>query len=311
MVRRYYELPSLTALAVFEASARHSSLKLAASELNVTPSAVSRQIKAIEEELGVQLFVRSGKGVALTAEGEELYDVLANSFSRISDIARSIKRRDKARNVKFACSDVFATMWLIPQMPDFWRRHPDIMVDHLISDDMRNFRRAEVELRVRFGPGAWSDETSEFLFDECVYPVCSPNFAARFEGATMADLPDLPLLDVNWVGPDWVGWEEALRRAGLPHTAFDGKRFGKFNVALQAAMADQGVVIGWHRIVGDLVEQGTLVRFTDLVIRSPGGYYLTWNSHRELSSATLILREWLRSIAKVTRNNPCPTATIE
>lgn len=84
---------------------------------------------------------------------------------------------------------------------------------------------------------------------------------------TREPLPDLPLLDVNWVGPDWIGWTEALRRAGVAHTSFDGRRFGKFNVALQAAMAGQGLVVGWHRIVGDLVEKGTLVRITDLVIR--------------------------------------------
>ena len=202
-------------------------------------------------------------------------------------------------------------MWLIPQMPDFWRRHPEIMVDHLISDDMWNFRRAEVELRVRFGRGTWSDEISEFLFDECVYPVCSPAFAARHAGAVAADLPHLPLLDVNWVGPDWIGWTEALRRAGVPHTTFDGRRFGKFNVALQAAMADQGLVIGWHRIVGDLVRQGTLVRFTDLVINSPGGYYLTWNASYDLSPAALILRDWLRSAAAVTRASFRPNATVE
>ena len=311
MTGRYYELPSLTALAVFEASARHSSLKLAAGELNVTPSAVSRQVKVIEAEIGVQLFIRNGKGVTLTAEGEELYGVLANSFSRTSDAVRSIKRSNRAKNVKLACSDVFATMWLIPQMPDFWRGHPEIMVDHLISDDMWNFRRAEVELRVRFGRGTWSDETSEFLFDECVYPVCSPTFAARHAGAVTADLPHLPLLDVNWVGPDWIGWTDALRTAGLPHTTFDGRRFGKFNVALQAAMADQGLVIGWHRIVGDLVEQGTLVRFTDLVINSPGGYYLTWNANYELSPAALILRDWLRSAAGITRAGLRPLATVD
>lgn len=309
MTGRYYELPSLTALAVFEASARHASLKLAAGELNVTPSAVSRQVRAIEAEIGVQLFIRTGKGVTLTAEGEELYSVLANSFSRTSDTVRSIKRSNRARNVKLACSDVFATMWLIPQMPDFWRRHPEIMVDHVISDDMWNFRRSEVELRIRFGRGTWSDETSEFLFDECVYPVCGPNFAARHAGATAADLPDLPLLDVNWVGPDWIGWTAALRAAGVAHSAFDGRRFGKFNVALQAAMADQGVVIGWHRIVADLVAEGTLVRFTDLVIDSPGAYYLTWNAGHQLSPAALVLRDWLRAAASLAQASPRPTPT--
>ncbi|MET2832454.1 LysR family transcriptional regulator [Mesorhizobium shangrilense] len=101
MVHRYYDLPSLTALAVFEASVRHLSFKLAASELNVTPSAVSRQIKAIEDELGVPLFVRLGSGM-LTSAGEDLYAVLASSFSKASHVARTLKRGDRSKNVTIA-----------------------------------------------------------------------------------------------------------------------------------------------------------------------------------------------------------------
>jgi DNA-binding transcriptional LysR family regulator len=139
MVRRYYDLPSLTALAVFEASARHLSFKQAAAELNVTPGAISRQIKAIEDELGVPLFVRLGTGVTLTTAGEDLYGVLASGFSRAADIVRTIKRGDRSKNVTLACTDAFATMWLIPRMPDFWTRYSDIAVDHLISDDPRAY----------------------------------------------------------------------------------------------------------------------------------------------------------------------------
>lgn len=305
MVRRFYDLPSLTALAVFEASARHSSLTLAAAELNVTPGAVSRQIKAIEEEIGVTLFVRGPKGVALTAAGEELYSVLANGFARFSDVVSTLKRGDKARNVTIACSDVFATMWLIPRMPSFWRSS-EITVDHLISDDVRNFRRSEVELRIRYGLGAWVDETAEVLFDEALYPVCSPSFAKLHEGSTTADLGRMPLLNIEWVEPDWMGWEEVMSRGGIARGALQGRRFGKYSVALQAAFANQGLVVGWHRMVDPLVKQGQLVRFTDLVVTPPGAYYLTWNSNRELSPAAAVLRDWLRKIAEEERKSPCP-----
>ncbi|MGY5775298.1 LysR substrate-binding domain-containing protein [Rhizobium sp. LEGMi135b] len=308
MVRRFYGLPSLTALAAFEAGARHGSLTLAAAELNVTPGAISRQIKAIEEDLGVALFVRKSKGVTLTAPAEELYSALASGFSRAADVVQSIRRGDRARNVTIACSDVFATMWLIPRMPDFWRQFADIAVDHLISDNVKNFRRSEVELRVRYGPGSWIDETAEFLFDDYLYPVCSPTFADKHKGASTKDLAELPLLNVEWVEPDWIGWEEVLLRAGLKTGAANTRRFGKFSVAVQAAMADQGVVIGWHRIVGPLVEKRELVRFTDLVIPSPGAYYLTWNSSRELSPAAETLRGWIREIAAGERETAGSTA---
>jgi LysR family transcriptional regulator, glycine cleavage system transcriptional activator len=308
LVRRFYDLPSLTSLAAFEASARHSSFKQAAAELNVTPGAVSRQIKAIEDEIGVALFVRRPRGVTLTPPGEELYRVLASSFSRASETIRSIRRGDKARNVALACTDVFATMWLTPRMPEFWRNAGDITVDLLISDDVKNFRRAEVELRVRYGLGAWIGETAELMFDDCLYPVCSPSFAALHPKATRADLSELPLLNVDWVDPDWMGWEEVLVRGNLQHRSSNSRRFGKFSVALQAAMADQGLVVGWHRMVGPLVEKGELVRFTDLVIPSPGGYYLTWNSNRELTPAAGVLRDWVRKVAQEERKVMCPTA---
>jgi DNA-binding transcriptional LysR family regulator len=301
MVRRYYDLPSLTALAVFEASARHLSFKLAAAELNVTSGAVSKQIKAIEDELGVPLFVRLGAGVSLTSAGEDLYGVLSSGFSRAAEVVRTIKLGDRLKNVTIACTDAFATMWLIPRMADFWERFPEITVDHLISDNPRDYRRAEVELRVRYGLGAWADETAELLFDETIYPVCGPGFAGKHRDATAEALPDLPLLHVDWVDPGWADWDEVLRRAKIPHGPNKGRRFGKFSVALQAAQADQGLAIGWHRLVRHLLRDAKLVRLTDLEMPAPGGYYLTWNDRRTLSPAGETLRTWLREIAEQER----------
>jgi len=301
MVRRYYDLPSLTALAIFEASARHLSFKLAAAELNVTPGAVSKQIKAIEDELGMPLFTRLGTGVALTNAGEDLYSVLSSSFSRASEVVRTIKRGDRSKNVTIACTDAFATFWLIPRMADFWERFPDITVDHLISDNPREYRRAEVELRIRYGPGAWGDESAELLFNETIYPVSSPAFAAKHRDATAEALPDLPLLHVDWVDPEWADWDEVLRRAKIPHGPNRGRRFGKFSVALQAAQADQGLAVGWHRLVHPLIRDGRLVKLTDLEMPAPGGYYLTWNDRRTLSPAAETLRTWLREVAEQER----------
>ncbi|MFC0198856.1 LysR family transcriptional regulator [Paracoccus rhizosphaerae] len=306
-MRRYYDLPSLSALAVFEAAARHRNLTRAAGELNVTPGAVSRQIKAVESELGCPLFVRRGNGVALTSAGEELFHVLASGFSKLAETARSIKQGDTSRYVAIASSEFFTSMWLIPRMPDFWRRETDINVDHVIWESKQNFRRSDVELRIRYGLGSWVDEHAELLFGDCIYPVCSPDFARRHQGATAADLVNLPLLNVEWVEPDWLGWEEALLRGGVPAGALRARRFGKFGVALQAAMADQGLVIGWHRLIAPLVEQGELVRFTDLVVPAPGGYYLSHSTTREMSSSAKVLREWLLEQARLENARPLPT----
>lgn len=306
MARRFYDLPSLTTLAVFEATARHSSLKLATEELNVTSGAISRQIKALEAELGVPLFVRTGKGVRLTPAGEEFYATIAAGFSRISDVARTIKRGDRSRNVTIVTSDTTATMWLGPRMPDFWQRHPDIMIDHQLAENSKSFRPEEVELRIRHGMGGWINDVMEPLFDDWLYPVCSPAFAARHRDATVADLPNLPLLDIDWVAPDWVTWEEALLHGGLAGRPFRGRRFGKFSLAIQAAAAGQGLAIGWHRMISPMLARGELVRLTELIFPAPGTYYLTWNRARKLSAAALLLRDWIHDQAAVERQRTAP-----
>lgn len=102
-----------------------------------------------------------------------------------------------------ACTHAYATFWLMPRMGDFWRRYPEITVDHLISDDARDYRRVEVDLRIRYGFGAWPDETSELLLDETIYPIAAPGFAAANAGAEAADIPHFSLLHVDWVDAGW------------------------------------------------------------------------------------------------------------
>ncbi|MDE0706038.1 MAG: LysR substrate-binding domain-containing protein [Rhodospirillaceae bacterium] len=297
MVKRFYGLPSLTALAVFEASARHKSFKRAAEELNVTPGAVSRQIKAVEDELGHPMFTRTPAGVDLTPPGEELYRVLAQGFAGAADIVRRIRSSNRTSHVTIACTNSVALQWLIPRMGAFWDTHPDIVVDHQITDDPRGFRREEVELRIRYGFGAWPDEEMHLLLDEVIYPVAGPAFAERHAGATRDDLPDLALLHVSWVDPDWTDWEEFLTRAGIEHGKLGGARFGIYPAVVRAAEDNRGVALGWNRLVEPNVEAGRLVRFTDLAIPAPGSYYLTWNRHRPLTPPASTLRDWLIAVA--------------
>jgi DNA-binding transcriptional LysR family regulator len=297
MVYRHYRLPSLTSLAAFEASARHRSMHRAAAELNVTPGAVSRQIKALEEELGVPLFTRTTTGLVLTADAEALHAVLSQMFSRTAEAVQVIRSGNRARRVTLACTHAFASQWLMPRIGAFWRGFPEITVDHLISDDAREFRRAEVDLRIRYGLGAWPDETAALLMADRIYPVAGPGFAREHADATAADIPDLPLLHVDWADTEWTGWDEVLRRAAIPHGALPGRRFSTLGVVLQACMDDQGLAIGWDRLVRPLVADGRLVRFTDLGMPAPGAYYLSWNAHAPVSGAVATLRDWLLGAA--------------
>lgn len=297
MAHRYYDLPSLTALTAFEASARHRSFKMASVELNVTPGAISRQIRSLEEELGRPLFVRAAAGIELTADAEELYAVLSNGFTRAGQVVRRIKSVKNAKHVTVACTNAFAAMWLMPRMTDFWRRFPDISIDHLITDSAKDFRRADIDLRVRYGRGSWPDEQAELLLDETIYPVCGPGFARQHVGACAGDIPNLSLLHLDWLDPDWTDWHELLRQADIPHGTLPGRRLSNFAVVMQACQDDQGLAVGWDRLVREAIRSGRLVAFSDLTIPAPGSYYLTWNVHREQTESVGVVREWLIAAA--------------
>ncbi len=289
---RHYRLPSLHALATFEASARHRSFKRSADELNVTAGAVSRQIKTLEQDLGAALFNRAQSGLVLTAQGELLRGVLSDAFVRIGETVGQI-RRGQQPQVTVASTHAFAKCWLMPRMMKFWQGHPEVCVNHLISDDGRDYRRAEVDLRIRYGFGSWLGETAVKLFDDLLYPVAAPSFVRRHGSAAPADLPKLPLLHVDWVDPDWTSWDELLRRGHVAHSGLTGRRFSNFDVALQACQDGQGVAVGWHRMVDGLVASGKLVRFTSLTVPAPGGYYLTWNAGLTLKGQAAEFRDWL------------------
>lgn len=298
MVRRYYNLPSLTMLSAFEATARHMSVRLAANELNVTPGAVSRQIRSLEEEAGTALFSREREGMQLTPEGEELYAVLARGFSQASEAFHRIRIGRSHTNVTLACSTAFGSLWLMPRIGAFWRANPEISVNHLISDDANDYRRAEVDLRIRYGSGAWPDEVAHELFADRIFPICGPGYYDRHKSVPAGEVASLDLLHVEGVDPQWTNWEEFLRRAQVPHGPLLGRRFNNFSVLLQAARDDQGVALGWERLIKPMLDSGALKPLTDLSISAPGAYFLTWNENRALSPAAESLKQWLIETAE-------------
>ena len=168
------------------------------------------------------LFERTPRGLVADRGRRDALRRARHSFSRTAETVQIIRSGNRTKRVTLACTHAFATHWLMPRMGDFWRRFPEIIVDHLISDDARDFRRAEVDLRIRYGFGAWPDETSALLMTETIYPIAGPGFAQRHADCTAADIPDLPLLHVDWIDADWTGWDELLRRAGDPARAAAG-----------------------------------------------------------------------------------------
>lgn len=298
MVRRHYGLPSPTALLAFEAAARHGSLTRAAAELNVTPGALSRQVKRLEAEAGCALFRRGHRSLEPTAEGETLRAVLADSLTAIAEVFARIQAQGAAGPaVTLGTTTAFAQLWLMPRLGAFWRAHPEIRIDHVISDRAQELGRAGIDLRIRYGQGRWRGEAAVALYNDCIYPVAGPALAASYPEATAERLASLPLLQVEGVDPDWIDWEAWLRLAGLPARRSGSgatfRRFTSYVVALQAAQDDQGVALGWHSLVAPLLQEGRLCRLGTLEVRDPGAFYLTWTEGRPLSAEAAALRDWL------------------
>jgi LysR family glycine cleavage system transcriptional activator len=296
MVRRYYSLPSLNALAAFEAAARHLSLTKAAEELNVTPGAISKQVRALEDELGNPLFLRRHRALELTREGETMAAALREGFERISSTFRQVKTSGGQSSVTIGCTMAMAHLWLMPRMGAFWANHQDIVVDHVISDHPRGLDRPDIDLRLRYGGGEWPDEVSAKLYDDRIFPVASPAFAREHPVRTTDDLSKLQLLSVEGIDWEWTTWADFFREVGYPNRRLNVRRFNSHVIALQAARTGQGAVLGWASLVTPLLESGDLVQLTDTVIPAPQSYFVTWSARRPLSRQANVLRDWLLSL---------------
>jgi LysR family glycine cleavage system transcriptional activator len=293
MARRYYQLPSLTGLNTFDACARHGSFTAAARELGVTLGAVSRQVKALEIELDCPLFLRLHRGVELTAEGIDLFQVLSSSFQQIGRLCQDFRNRSQSLDVTIAATTAFASLWLMPRLGGFWQQYRDINLNHAISDNPFDSGFVNADIRIRYGDGSWRGEQSMKLFDDRIYPVCGCGFAQQIKSQQPCDLLGLPMLQLDSVDPAWTGWDAWMTEWGCDISEANFRRFNNYVVALQAAEENQGIVLGWHSQVEALIRNDRLVRVGEMEIPAPGSFYLTWDENRPLSEAAERLRDWL------------------
>lgn len=298
MARRYYQLPSLTGLNTFDACARHGSFTAAASELGVTLGAVSRQVKALESELDCPLFLRVHRGVELTNEGIELFQTLSSSFQQIGRLCQQFRSRAGSADVTLAATTAFASLWLMPRIGGFWQQFADINLNHAISDNPIDNGFMNADIRIRYGDGNWRGEHTAKLFDDRIYPVCGKRFAAQHSLLEPQDLLRHPLLQLDSVDPAWTSWELPLSQWRCDASRANFRRFNNYVVALQAAEQNQGILLGWHSLVGASVERSKLLRIGTMEIEAPGSFYLAWADNRPLSAAALCLRDWLLEVGK-------------
>ena len=292
-------LPSLNALRAFETVARHLSLTKAARELHVTPAAVSHQIKALEADLGVTLLRRVRGEFVLTETAQVALPALSAGFEQIAEASRRL-RADQARHfLTISVGPTFTANWLVRRLGAFKAAFPEIDVRLETTDRMTDFVRDGVDLGIRFGGGRYPGLQAIRLFDEEIFPVCSPDLLDRGPPLDRpADLAGHSLLHVKWtLGPptgDPLDWQNWLRAAGAEQVdAERGTHFSHSNVALQAAIDGQGVALGSESLAGDDLAAGRLVRPFDVALPLNFAYYLVYPEDTAERPKIASFRRWI------------------
>lgn len=261
---RQRELPSLDLIKSFEAAARHLSFTKAAQELFVTQSAVSRQIKALEEHLGVPLFRRFNRALLLTDAGQQLHRTAAEVLRLLDEATAKLAQGAPGRMLTVTTTVSFASLWLVPRLPRFRRLHPRIDVRISANNEICDLERERVDLAIRFCEPRAAPPGALRLTGEEVFPVCSPALL-RERARPLRRPQDLArhvLLHIDdpacrW---PWLGWTEWLEALGVPELQPAGSlRFSHYDQLIQAAMDGEGVAIGRNPLLGRLIRKKQLV----------------------------------------------------
>ena len=290
-------LPPLNALRAFEAVARRLSMTKAAEELNVTPAAVSRQVKTLEDYLGVDLFRRANKALFLTDAGQACVPALTRGFDLLAAAIRDLGVFDARRPLTVSVTPSFGAQWLVPRLDRFRGLHPtfDVRID--ASTRLVDFRHDDVDLAVRYGPGGRPGLHAVRLMSEEIFPMCSPKLVEaagpldspeRLRGHTLLHV-DNAQLDEAW--PDWETWLITAGVAGVD--ARRGPRFTQPSMALQAARDGLGIALCGSVLAADDLRAGRLVQPFDLSFPVNFAYHVICPESTADRPRVVAFREWL------------------
>lgn len=299
MARR---LPPLNGLRAFEAAARHLSLTKAAEELHVTPGAISQQVKALEQYLGVRLFRRMNRALLLTDVGQACLPGLREGFDRLAAAVESARRSDSQRPLTVSVAPSFAAKWLVPRLDHLRRAYPGIDVRVDASLRLSDFDREDVDVGIRYGGGDYPGLRVDRLLTEEIFPVCSP---ALLRGPhplrQPADLRFHTLLHVDWAAhfESWPDWRMWLTTAGIYDIdAVRGPRFTQTGIALQAAIEGQGVALAGSVLVAHDLQTGRLIKPFAQSMPTSFAYFLVCSPSAADLPRVATFRRWILAEAE-------------
>jgi LysR family glycine cleavage system transcriptional activator len=297
-------LPPLGALRAFEAAARHAGFQAAGRELGLSANAVAWQIRILEDWLGLALFRRLPRGVAVTDAGRSYAGAIGDQLDRLAGLTAELLQRENSHVLTIGAMPSFAARWLIPRLGSLQQAHPGLDIRVVAAVALTDFAREEVDVVVRLGEGTYPGMRSDPLLWEEHFPVCSPTLLAAKTMAVPTDLAAHVLLHEETIPRiprqvSWASWLATLSVGGVNATR--GLRFSYSHMALQAAAAGQGVALASSALIGDDLVTGRLVRpFGPLALRGPYGFHVVCPADVADRPKVSLFRDWMLTEAAAT-----------
>lgn len=285
-------IPDLAVLRAFECAARHGNFTKAATELNLTQSAVSRQIKMLEALLGVLLFERIRKRVILSAAGRQLLPDVSRLLLQSEELVLRARASADGKNVlSIATLPTFGNRWMMPRLADFLQRHPDIAVDVASRGEPFDFAVEDFDIAIHYGQPVWPRATCTYLCSETIVPVASPILIGSSSVTRAEDLKDRPLLHLATRPRLWADWFE---RNGLgSETAYGGNRFDQFGMIIEAALRGLGFALLPVYLIENEIAAGRLQIVLDTPITTENSYYVVLPEGKQENVLARAFQSWL------------------
>src|SRR6201994_3447304 len=292
-------LPSLNGLRAFEAAARHLSFTQAASELNVTQTAISHQIRRLEEELGIRLFIRKNRALALTPKARDYLPGVRAAFNDLRLATDRLLRKDDDHVLTVSTIASLAAKWLLPRLSAFQEAHPGIDVRITTSTSLVDFKSGDVDAALHYGRGHWPSVRAEWLMADELFPVCSPALLQSNKPLRCPqDLAHDTLLHTSGAyDDDWRLWLDA---AGLPGAILKegGLSSALFFRPTKAAIDGFGIALGRTSYVQDDIAKGRLVVPFKIALPADAGFYLVSPEGRIDPPKLRAFRQWVKASVK-------------
>lgn len=292
-------IPSMTALLQFESVARLNSFTLAGKELGVSQAAVSKQIRVLEDNVGVQLFQRMHRNIYLTEAGETLFAIISESLQKIASGFDQIIQGSEKEEIVLASTAPVSQLRIMPRLNRLVEVLPHARLRLATQMFVGDLRSPDADMEIRFGNGRWTEGESVLLFEEEVFPVCSPAWLARNQTPqSLEDLASSGLLDSDATSEGWITWAGWFKELGLTPSKLNiNLRCSLYTDVIQAAVNGFGLALGWGRMVDHLIDSGELVKLEPFVVRQKESYYLLVRNGQGITPNVLAIVQWLQSKA--------------